>query len=448
MKSSRGEERAASLELDTGVVRGCPVDVATVRPILRVLPRPRVGWADATRTIVAGGNTAELIAEGTDRFGSIEDQAETLFESIEVADVLPKGARPRLYGGFAFTDTHRNLSPDGIWRGYPAGKFVLPAVQCSVTADGTWLTTTAMGPGANERAETRLRQWRSRIESLPELAPAGPPGVGARQYTPSRADWRERIERATDRIEAGQLQKVVLAQSLRVSLKSELAVPDALARLGELYPGCHRFLFDPEEGGAFFGATPERLVTVRGQTVDTEALAGSIGRGDRPEEDEWLATQLRKSEKDRHEHQLVVDAIREQLSPLTTDIDEGDRGIRRLANVQHLRTPIRATLTEGRHVLSLVKALHPTPAVGGRPPETALETISETETFDRGWYAAPIGWFDADGDGTFAVAIRSAITESNEATLFAGAGIVADSDPDEEWDELQLKYRPILDELA
>ena len=165
-------------------------------------------------------------------------------------------------------------------------------------------------------------------------------------------------------------------------------------------------------------------------------------------EDKWLAQQLFDSEKNNHEHDLVVEAIRDQLDGLTGDIRTGERTVRKLANVQHLQTPIRATATEEEHVLGLVEALHPTPAVGGLPPDDALRTIRESETFDRGWYAAPIGWFDAAGDGTFAVGIRSGVVEGTSATLFAGGGIVSDSDPDEEWDELQLKYRPVLDELA
>ena len=143
----------------------------------------------------------------------------------------------------------------------------------------------------------------------------------------------------------------------------------------------------------------------------------------------------------------VADAIREQLEPFASSVGTGDRSVRRLATVQHLRTPISAELAGDEHVLSLVEALHPTPAVGGLPPDAALETIRETETFDRGWYAAPVGWFDASGNGTFAVAIRSALARGDAATVFAGAGIVADSDPDREWDEVQLKYRPMLDEL-
>jgi menaquinone-specific isochorismate synthase len=160
-----------------------------------------------------------------------------------------------------------------------------------------------------------------------------------------------------------------------------------------------------------------------------------------------LAQELLDSEKNAHEHQLVADAIREQLAPLASSVRTGERSVRRLATVQHLFTPITATLSSDQHVLSLVEALHPTPAVGGLPPERALETIRDTEPFDRGWYAAPVGWFDAAGNGSFAVALRSAVVRETTATLFAGVGIVADSDPDREWDEVQLKYRPILDEL-
>jgi isochorismate synthases len=244
----------------------------------------------------------------------------------------------------------------------------------------------------------------------------------------------------------------VLAQALDVDLNGDLSLPDVLARLGRRYPECYRFLVepDPADGRAqtsLFGATPERLVSVRGRTVETGALAGTTGRGETSEEDEWLAAELAADDKNVHEHELVADTIREQLAPFATSVSAGPRRIRRLATVQHLWTPITATLDRAEHVLSLVEALHPTPAVGGLPPGAALDTIRETEPFDRGWYAAPVGWIDAAGYGTFAVALRSAVARGDSAALFAGVGIVSDSDPDREWDEVQLKYRPILDEL-
>lgn len=197
------------------------------------------------------------------------------------------------------------------------------------------------------------------------------------------------------------------------------------------------------------GKRERRTATRRQRRLREEEHEQADGhrRGDTDDEDEWLANELLGSEKDNHEHELVAETIREQLAPLSAEIRVGDRGIRKLATVQHLWTPIDATLERDEHVLSLVDALHPTPAVGGLPPEAALDVIRDTEPFDRGWYAAPVGWFDADGDGSFAVALRSAIVEETLATLFAGVGLVADSDPDAEWDEVQLKYRPILDEL-
>ncbi|MFC7137371.1 isochorismate synthase MenF [Halobaculum litoreum] len=191
---------------------------------------------------------------------------------------------------------------------------------------------------------------------------------------------------------------------------------------------------------------PERLVRREGEVVQTEALAGSMPRGDTPEADDEYARALLDSEKLQHEQRLVVDTICDQLAAFGT-VGEGEQGIRKLTNIQHLKTPINAVLDGDTHVLELVEALHPTPAVGGLPLEAALATIRDTETWDRGWYASPVGWFDAAGDGEFAVGIRSGVAGGREATLFAGNGIVGDSDPDDEWDELQPKVRPIMDEL-
>jgi menaquinone-specific isochorismate synthase len=460
MEPTRSEGQSVRAELGTGVVRGCPVESVSLRSFLRALDRPRLAWAggvttgtttetdttDAT-TVAAGGAAATVTTSGRDRFATVRARAQAVFDRLTQVDSLPGAARPRLYGGFAFTDRH-DADTSETWTGYPGARFVLPAVQLAVTPEGPWLTTAALGPGARETATRRLETWRGRLAALPDVEPGTSPGVCGLEYNPAQETWREQVGRATDRIERGDLKKVVLAQSLTARLDRPAVPGDVLARLAEPYPDCHRFLFEPRRGGAFFGATPERLVSVRGDTVETEALAGSIGRGKTDAEDDRLAAELLDSPKNTHEHSLVVDAIRDQLGAMTTDIETGERTVRRLATVQHIQTPIRARLREEAHVLSLVEALHPTPAVGGLPPDEALQTIRETEAFDRGWYAAPVGWLDAEGNGTFAVAIRSGIARGRRATLFAGAGIVPDSDPDTEWDELQLKYRPILDELA
>ena len=442
------------------VSRSIPLadSVPSFRTLVDEMEPPRTVWnaADEAR-VVAGGAAATLTADGPDRFRQIRTAAERLFETGDV-HAGTEAACPRLFGGFAFhsdgaaadnetTDNGGHTSP---WAEFPDARFVFPRVQVTQTEGGPWLTVNAVGPSATPAAvEAKLDDERERLLSRAATATAAPrPGITDRRRTTTPTGWRTAVRNAVERIDAGTLRKVVLAQALEADLGGNLAVPDILDRLSEKYPDCTRFLIEPDsEPAAFFGATPERLVSLRGRTVETGALAGTTGRGETPAEDEWLAEELLADEKNVHEHELVAKTIREQLAPFAASVSVGERGIKRLATVQHLHTPITAELADDTHVLDVVEALHPTPAVGGLPPDRALETIRETEPFDRGWYAAPVGWIDAAGNGTFAVGLRSAVATQRRATLFAGVGIVDDSDPDAEWDEVELKFRPILDEL-
>jgi menaquinone-specific isochorismate synthase len=454
MEPLRGEEATAHAT-PGGPVVSRAVELSSIpspRAVLEAASAPRLFWAAPNEaTIVASGATARITANGAQRFEAVQAAAADLFATGDVhAGTL--AARPRLFGGFAFHDDHSTTPP---WDRFPAAGFILPAVQVTYVNNSAWLTVTAAGSAADADAvEQQVKTERERVEELPAPGPVShPPGVTTRERTTSREDWRDSVNAAIARVHAGELQKVVLAQALRARLDGAVSTPDILTRLGDTYPDCYRFLIEPTEAvdpdlnGAFIGATPERLVGLRGRTVETGALAGTTGRGDTPEEDEWLARELLDDEKNEHEHELVADAIRSQLEPFAASRATGTRRVRRLATVQHLETPITAELNRDQHVLALVKALHPTPAVGGLPPDRALDTIRDTERFDRGWYAAPVGWFDAAGHGSFAVALRSAIVAGDTATLFAGVGIVGDSDPDREWDEVDLKYRPMLDEL-
>jgi menaquinone-specific isochorismate synthase len=428
------------------VARVEPVD-APIEAGLRAFTGPSMAWlAPDEPAVIGAGETATLEADGPGRFETIRREADTLFESLAVespADA-PAAARPRLLGGFAFHDEPESGSP---WAGFPGAAFVLPRVQLTRSEGGTWLAVTGRADEAEaDPLRTAVESARNQLAER-SASSSPPPGVTDVRRNPDRAGWREQIEAAVDRIAAGELEKVVLAQTLSVRLRGPFRLADTVERLGDAYPDCYRFAVDPGLGSAFFGATPERLVRRGGDRVETDAIAGSIGRGGTEAEDRRLARALEASEKVRHEHAVVVEAIREQLASVAEDVRVGDRTVRKLSNVQHLDAPVTGRLREPAHVLDLVEALHPTPAVGGRPPDAAERLIAATEQFDRGWYAAPVGWFDANGDGTFAVGIRSAVATPDRATLFAGNGIVADSDPDEEWGELQLKYRPILDQL-
>ncbi|WP_330632364.1 isochorismate synthase [Halocatena halophila] len=451
MSRLRGGE-SVGVEDGPLVSHSVPIEPPTFAAVVRSATSPRAVWcgpatsavadtSDAEPTIVTSESAAVLTASGPDRFATIRDGATELFQSLQ-ADT-PEIARPRLFGGFAFHDDH---TPTGVWEGFPGGQFVLPRFQITWGEDSAWLTATAVEsePSTVEQLIASGREW---LQSLEVTTGSPPPGVRDTDRKPERTSWTDAVEAAIDRIHSHTLRKVVLAQSLRATLERPLDSGATLARLREAYPGCFGFLIDGTNDRQFLGATPERLVTVAGKTLTTGALAGTTSRGATPEDDETLADRLRESEKDNHEHDLVIDTIRQQLEPLTSSITTSERRLRRLATVQHLETPVTATLTDDGHVLSMIEALHPTPAVGGLPPEPALSTIRATEPFERGWYAAPIGWFDANGDGTFAVALRSAVSSVDVATLFAGVGIVGDSDPDDEWDEVQLKYQPILDAL-
>ena len=257
--------------------------------------------------------------------------------------------------------------------------------------------------------------------------------------------WARMLSSATDRIRAGQLNKVVLARAAELRFSGRIRILPILRYLAKTYGDCYRFLFEPRPYHAFYGASPELLVSARGRRIATMALAGSIGRGSSADDDEALGAALLNSGKDRGEHQIVVDTLRDRLAPLTDRLDIAPVELLKLSNIQHLHTPITGDLKRAVGILPLVEALHPTPAMGGDPREAALRMIRELEPIPRGWYGAPVGRIDAQLDGEFAVAIRAAVAQESRAWIYAGGGIVAESEPASEWQESALKFRPMLE---
>ncbi|MDX2166285.1 MAG: isochorismate synthase, partial [Deltaproteobacteria bacterium] len=264
---------------------------------------------------------------------------------------------------------------------------------------------------------------------------------------PSPARYARAVAAATADIAAGRFDKLVLARTCALRATRRFDCARAAARLRQAYPGCTTFWLG-ERGGDFLGATPEVLARVRDGALETAALAGTTGRGTTTASDAALADGLLGSDKNRREHAHVVVALTDALRPLSSALQvEATPRILRLPSLQHLLTPIRGRLAPGAHLLDLVAALHPTPAVGGTPRAAALAALPRHEGWARGWYASPLGWFDARGDGDMVVAIRSALVRGRRAVLFAGAGIVAGSDPDAELAETRLKLQPLLSAL-
>ena len=411
----------------------------------------RFYWGSPKSSVAfAGAGTAlEFIAWGEARYRQVEAQARELFAGAHLANLGNTLAQPRLFGGFAF---RHDFTLDNTWSIYAPAIFALPHYQLISSHDQTWLTINAQIPADEDPAALvpDLRQaLQEKVTQLKTTAvKPNTQNQSAAQgitYPMSYVDWERMITSATDRIRAGQLSKVVLARAAELRFKQRVRLLPVLRYLATHYADCYRFLFEPRPYHAFYGASPELLASVQGDHLTTMALAGSIGRGANDDEDRALGAALLNSHKDRLEHQIVIDKMRDRLTQLTHTLKIAPLELLKLSNIQHLNTPFQGRLSSVKGILPLVEALHPTPALGGDPRPDALRLIRELEPIPRGWYGAPIGWIDARLEGEFAVAIRSAVAQENRAWIYAGGGIVADSQPRSEWDESALKFRPMLD---
>lgn len=360
--------------------------------------------------------------------------------AITVSREVARSARPRFFGGARFDPA--TATRDARWECFGDWQFRLPVflVVCS-ESDPAGSVTIETHSGENvetlvERLQQQLR--RPLREDLPAVDCSAP-------LTPD--EWQATVSAALDAIEAGAYEKVVLARAKDIDAGAPVNVPSVLATLRERYPTCYVFSFTSGDA-TWLGASPELLISLRNGVARAASLAGSRPRGRNEEDDCRLARELLGSQKERAEHGFVVDASRAALAPVATTVEAADEpGLMRMTNIQHLYTPIRAEVAPGVEILDLVGRMHPTPAVGAWPRAAAFDTLPRLERMDRGWYAAPIGWVDMDGDGEFAVALRSALVRGHEARLYAGAGIVAGSVPMEELEETRLKLRPLAEAL-
>lgn len=315
---------------------------------------------------------------------------------------------------------------------------VVPSLVVGRDLDGTrWVTSVAPADDAPVDPVAAL-------EALLAGEPAGPqPGPSAFEVRSSRPPeaWTDAVATATGRIRAGALDKVVLAREVVVTADAPIPVATVLTRLAQAYPDCFLYLVD-----GFCGASPELLVGRSGDVVRAQPMAGTAPRRGDPAADARLAASLFASPTYRQEHQVTIDAVHDGLLAFSSYVDyEPEPSVVALANVQHLATSVEGRLSHPpASILELVDALHPTPAVCGRPRQAALDVIAELEALDRGRYAGAVGWVDAAGNGQFAVSIRGASIDGAEARVVAGNGIVGDSDPPTELIETRAKLQAML----
>ncbi len=403
-------------------------------------------WEEPERgfALAALGSAHSVTSRGEDRFGDVAGECAMLLRDRsgdEPAD-LPAGAGPIWAGGFSF-DANGGTSPH--WSTFPPALMVLPELSM-VRQGGTTLLTLSVvsGPGADES----LGHLRGRLaaiadRALPMLDPH--PSRSSEISSPAPpAAFEAAVAAAVGEIRGGRREKLVLAREVRVQAPTAHDPAAIFGALRSSFPSCFCFCAGSPEG-AFLGASPELLVRRSGATAATVALAGSTRRSADPAVDDHLGEALRHSAKDRAEHDFVVRRIARTLRPLAVWVEaEKEPGLVKVANIQHLASPVWAQLAEPRSAIELAGKLHPTPAVGGEPRAGAPADISRLERLDRGWYAGPVGWMDATEDGEFCVALRSALLRDRTAHLFAGAGIVAGSDPAAELAETELKLGAML----
>ncbi len=446
-----GGERRRLLSVTTEIE---PLDPCAVAFASRRADDRWFCWEEPERdgfAIGAVGTAHEIVSRGPGRVADLDAGAAALVRdrlAREPAD-LPAGAGPVWTGGMSFA---AGSPARGPWASLPPAMLVLPELSIVRSGDRHLLTLAAVaGPGDDPEAicaglAGRLGALRER--ALPPLDPQPAPPVEVSSARPAAA-YEDAVRRALELIGRGEAEKLVLAREVRVTIGAAHDPAALFGALRELFGSCFCFCVGTPEA-AFVGASPELLVRRSGAVAATVALAGSARRSADPGVDSHLGEQLLHSAKDRAEHAIVARRIARRLGPHSVWVEPApEPGVIKVANIQHLATPIHAQLAESRSALELAGLLHPTPAVGPEPRgERGEALIAELEELDRGWYAGPVGWMDAAADGEFCVALRSALLRDRTAHLFAGAGIVAASDPAAELAETEIKLAALLPLLA
>lgn len=339
------------------------------------------------------------------------------------------GAGPIAVGGFAYRP---DREPSGPWSGFPSLLLRVPALAVTRMRGRTFATEAS--PGA---------------EALIDLAHTSVRAPAARRLDVTSVRnpvaWTAAVETAAKRLRAGEAAKVVLAREVVARGDGVVSAGMVARALRAAYPSCFTYLVTGADGTAFAGASPELLVRRSGSRAYSQPMAGSVARGSNEAEDDRLARQLEDSVKDKAEHRTVSEFVVEALRPFARSVIARPPEVVRFTNIQHLATAVTAELAEPpAEALDLAAALHPTPAVGGWPRAAADTLIDELEGLERGWYAGAVGWIDGRGDGEFAVALRCGLLWEDGARLYAGVGVMPDSDPARELEETELKFKALL----
>ena len=409
---------------------------------------------DRGRRAIAGlGAAVALESAGTERFADVAQRwRELSTRAVDDAAEGASGGGSLAFGGFAF-------APDGgaapQWAGFAPASLAVPEVLIQRDERGGALAVrivfaALVAPDDDEaHVVTRLcaRADELRAPPLPLLDPA-PAGTYRVASAMPPEHYEATVARAVELIAAGELEKIVLSREVHVHAPAAHDPAAIIAVLREEFPSCFCFCVGRDDA-TFLAASPELLLRREGHRVSTLALAGSIRRSADPAIDAHLGEQLLRDATYREEHAIVARRIEQLLRPHSIWVAAAPEPvIVKIANIQHLGTPIRAQMSRPLDALELAALMHPTPAVGGEPRERAVPLIPALEGLDRGWYLGPVGWVDSNGDGEFCVALRCALLRGPVARCFAGGGIVRDANPAAELAETEVKLAALLPLLA
>lgn len=408
----------------------------------------RFFWQNPEKTFTLVGLGHAITFENNlyqNRFDHIEEQWINLTKNIVKEEKEPQ---PILFGGFTFDPDAEGKDE---WQDVPQSFFAVATFQLVIRNEKAYVSIHFITDEENSTSKFEdLRKERDRLihaAQVKEVKLYEKPVLNDYEEK-EKEQYLQSIQKVTALIKEKQAEKVVIARSLLTYFKEQPTSPQVLSNV--LYEQPESYLFGLERHNLlFFGASPERLVKVEDGKAFSSCVAGSIKRGKTAEEDERLGQDLLNDTKNLNEHQYVVDMIKKVFEQNCVSYKMPKKPqLLKIRDIQHLYTPIEGILSSSATILQLVKHLHPTPALGGVPRKNALKIIRQYETMTRGFYAAPIGWVDADLNGEFAVAIRSAALFGNKAYLYAGGGIVADSTPQSEYEETLVKFRPMLRALG
>ncbi len=395
-------------------------------------------WANRNREFKMGG-----VGIAHEITGQEIPDLNQLFDELHLY-LNPSYPDLRYYGGFQF---NRDIKPSQEWKSFGAYRFIIPQFELHRSEEGTFLVCNFLHTGKDTKPSEALAKQLENVQFELTLSDWEERTVLHRQDIPDRAEWQSSLDTALSEMDAGKYEKVVLARKATLTFNDPVDPVAYLLRLRRMSEETFNFYFQADEGHAFLGATPERLFKRQKRTLHTEAIAGTRPRGLTTRDDLRYARALLNSEKEVREHSIVVDMIRNVLEKHCPKlIADEEVQITRLAHVQHLCKHFTCELDAETSDADLIEALHPTPAMGGYPTDIALEAIKKLEPFNRGWYAAPIGYVGHDYT-EFVVAIRSALIEKERVSLYSGAGIVPGSDPAEEWQEIEDKISKFLKAL-